>query len=141
MAEKKSKKPRTATAKTAPEEKAAPLPEETSTMGVAPAGEPAAAEKSAKQDPPAKNKTPVGGLKVARTLQITKPLMKGDDVVQLQKALIARNYACGAAGAGGIYDRFTAQAVRHFQAANGLIVDGRAGEKTITALGGEWMGK
>lgn len=80
------------------------------------------------------------GWTVARVLKITKPLMKGEDVKALQAALIARGYHCGASGASGVYERNTAYAVRCFQAANRLIVDGRAGHFTVTALGGTWNG-
>lgn len=80
------------------------------------------------------------GWTVARVLKITKPLMKGEDVKALQAALIARGYHCGASGASGVYERNTAYAVRCFQAANRLIVDGRAGRFTVGALGGTWNG-
>ena len=80
------------------------------------------------------------GWAVARVLKITKPLMKGEDVKALQAALIARGYHCGPSGASGIYERNTAYAVRCFQAANRLIVDGRAGRFTVAALGGTWNG-
>ena len=73
-------------------------------------------------------------------LKITKPLMKGDDVKALQAALIARNYHCGVNGASGVFDRYTAHAVRCFQSANRLIVDGKAGRYTVAALGGVWKG-
>lgn len=80
------------------------------------------------------------GWTVARVLKITKPLMKGEDVKALQAALIARGYHCGPSGASGIYERNTAYAVRCFQAANRLIVDGKAGRFTVAALGGTWNG-
>lgn len=80
------------------------------------------------------------GWAVARVLKITKPLMKGEDVKALQDALIARGYHCGASGASGVYERNTAYAVRCFQAANRLIVDGKAGRFTVAALGGTWNG-
>lgn len=81
------------------------------------------------------------GLEIARVLKVTKPLMHGDDVKALQAALIANNYHCGVEGTDGVYAKNTAYAVRCFQAANGLIVDGRAGRFTITALGGKWTGE
>lgn len=80
------------------------------------------------------------GWTVARVLKIIKPLMKGEDVKALQAALIARGYHCGPSGASGIYERNTAYAVRCFQAANRLIVDGKAGRFTVAALGGTWNG-
>lgn len=76
------------------------------------------------------------GWEVARVLKVTKPLMKGDDVKALQAALIAHNYHCGATGIDGVYGRNTAYAVRCFQSANRLVVDGKAGRYTVAALGG-----
>jgi len=94
-----------------------------------------------KQDKPADPKKDDGdGWEVARVLKITKPLVKGDDVKALQTALIARGYHCGATGVDGVYGRNTAYAVRCFQAANRLVVDGKAGRYTVTALGGVWKG-
>ncbi len=80
------------------------------------------------------------GWEVARVLKVTKPLIKGDDVKALQEALIAHNYHCGVTGADGIYAKNTAYAVRCFQSAHGLIVDGKAGRYTVAALGGVWKG-
>lgn len=89
---------------------------------------------------PAADKQDGDGWEVARVLKITKPLMKGDDVKALQAALIDRKYHCGATGIDGIFGRNTAHAVRCFQAANRLVVDGKAGRYTVTALGGVWKG-
>lgn len=86
------------------------------------------------------NETAPGGFVVARVLKVTKPLMKGEDVKELQTALIARGYHCGIAGANGIFGRETAHAVRCFQAYNRLIVNGQAERFTVAALGGEWKG-
>lgn len=80
------------------------------------------------------------GWEVARVLKVTKPLMKGDDVKAVQTALIAHKYNCGATGVDGIFGKNTAYAVRCFQAANRLVVDGKAGRYTVTALGGVWKG-
>ena len=101
----------------------------------APEGEEAQGGGNPKQAAPAAE-----GWTVARVLKITKPLMKGEDVKALQAALIARGYHCGASGASGVYERNTAYAVRCFQAASRLIVDGRAGRFTVAALGGTWNG-
>ena len=81
-----------------------------------------------------------GGWEVARVLKVAKPLMKGDDVKALQAALIANNYHCGVTGIDGIYGKNTAYAVRCFQSAKGLVVDGKAGRYTVAALGGAWKG-
>lgn len=80
------------------------------------------------------------GWEVARVLKVSKPLMKGDDVKALQAAIIAHNYHCGATGIDGVYGRNTAYAVRCFQSANRLVVDGKAGRYTVAALGGAWKG-
>lgn len=89
--------------------------------------------------PPAPPSPPAaGGWEVARVLKVTKPLTKGDDVKALQNALIANNYHCGRDGADGVFGKNTAYAVRCFQSRKGLIVDGKAGKFTVSALGGTW---
>lgn len=92
------------------------------------------------QDTNDKPESGADGWEVARALKVTKPLMKGDDVKALQAALIARNYHCGVTGIDGVYGRNTAYAVRCFQSANRLVVDGKAGRYTVAALGGVWKG-
>lgn len=105
------------------------------------AGAPQAAPEAGGGGAAEEEKAPAAeGWAVARVLKITKPLMKGEDVKALQAALIARGYHCGASGASGVYERNTAYAVRCFQAASRLIVDGRAGRFTVAALGGTWNG-
>ena len=81
---------------------------------------------------------PAAGWTVSRLLKKVSPLMKGDDVKNLQKALIANGYSCGSQGADGEFGSGTESAVEKFQKAKGLSVDGIAGEKTVTALGGKW---
>ena len=56
----------------------------------------------------------------------------GDAVAVLQEALIALNYLTGTAD--GNYGEQTFQAVRAFQKANGLAVDGSAGPETLSLL-------
>lgn len=92
----------------------------------------AAAPEQKKTDKPAE------GWEVSRLLKVTVPLTRGDDVKALQTALIAAGYHCGATGADGIFGKNTAYAVRCFQSARGLVVDGKAGKYTVTALGGAW---
>ena len=58
----------------------------------------------------------------------------GDAVAQLQEALIELGYLSGKAD--GNYGTKTVDAVRAFQKANGLTVDGAAGEQTQKALYG-----
>lgn len=60
-------------------------------------------------------------------------LCKGDsgsDVKALQENLISLGYSCGTAGADGDFGDKTEAAVRAFQKANELTVDGLAGEET-----------
>lgn len=61
---------------------------------------------------------------------------KGDDVKKLQQSLIDAGYNVGSAGADGIYGNNTAAAVKAYQKANGLTVDGIAGNQTLGALYG-----
>lgn len=60
-------------------------------------------------------------------------LMKGDkgaDVKVMQENLIKLGYSCGSYGADGDFGNGTDSAVRAFQKANGLVVDGMYGEKS-----------
>ena len=77
---------------------------------------------------------------VTRLLKKKSPLMTGEDVKAVQNALIARGYSCGSTGADGEYGKNTEAAVKKFQKAAKLTVDGIAGKNTVTALGGEWKG-
>lgn len=61
---------------------------------------------------------------------------KGDDVKKLQQSLIDAGYNVGSAGADGIYGKNTAAAVKAYQQANGLTVDGIAGNQTLGTLYG-----
>ena len=81
---------------------------------------------------------PVQTWTLSRLLKKTNPLMKGEDVKLVQKALITNGYSCGGSGADGQYGNDTAAAVKRFQGSRGLAVDGIVGEKTCAALGGVW---
>lgn len=59
---------------------------------------------------------------------------KGEDVRALQILLIGRGFSCGNAGADGSFGSATDAAVRSYQKANGLEVDGVVGEKTMGSL-------
>ena len=61
-----------------------------------------------------------------------KPLLRGEDVRELQVDLNALGFDCGVAD--GIFGKKTDAAVRAFQAANKLEVDGIVGPKTRSAL-------
>jgi hypothetical protein len=70
-----------------------------------------------------------------RVLRLTQPVMQGDDVRQVQQALINRNYSLGSAGADCFYGAASVSAVRAFQQAQGLVVDGIVGPTTRQKLG------
>lgn len=59
---------------------------------------------------------------------------KGADVRELQTMLISLGYSCGDAGVDGDFGNGTESAVKSFQKAIGLKVDGLAGKNTITKL-------
>ena len=59
---------------------------------------------------------------------------KGADVKKAQQLLIAKGYSCGSAGADGDFGAATYNAVKKFQADNGLEADGIVGAKTWAAL-------
>ena len=59
---------------------------------------------------------------------------RGDDVKKLQQALIDAGYDVGSTGADGIYGTKTKAAVTAYQKANGLSVDGIAGNQTLGSL-------
>jgi hypothetical protein len=59
---------------------------------------------------------------------------KGDQVKALQTLLIAAGYSCGKSGADGVFGSATLDAVKAYQKANGLTVDGIVGQKTWSRL-------
>src|SRR6266567_1929775 len=67
-------------------------------------------------------------------LRLTKPPMKGPAVRKLQKRLAALGFGVGEVD--GEFGPNTDAAVRAFQQASGLEVDGVAGTATMKALGG-----
>ena len=69
----------------------------------------------------------------SRYLRIMDPLMEGIDVRNVQERLTELGYYEGEIT--GIYDRETAQAVRNFQEAFGLLADGVVGPDTWNAIG------
>ncbi len=62
--------------------------------------------------------------------------MKGDDVKFVQVALNKNGFNCGTAD--GVFGQKTEKAVKAFQKANGLVVDGEVGKNTAAALGIDW---
>jgi hypothetical protein len=73
-----------------------------------------------------------------RILKIASPYLRGDDVKELQTALKAKGYSVGKTD--GVFGPFADKAVRRFQKDSRLVVDGKAGPKTYSALGLEWRG-
>ena len=69
----------------------------------------------------------------SRVLKLTNPYMRGEDVKRLQEALKQQGYDPGQID--GIFGKKTERAVKRFQRANGLKVDGIAGKQTVFALG------
>lgn len=67
-----------------------------------------------------------------RLLRLTQPFMQGEDVRQVQEALVRMGFALAA---DGIYGPITEGAVRQFQTDKGLTVDGLVGPQTRAALG------
>lgn len=68
--------------------------------------------------------------------------MRGEDVVQLKRLLIAKGYTEGITVDTPTSQNFgtaTRKLVKQFQANSGLTVDGVAGKQTITALGGYYQ--
>ena len=83
--------------------------------------------------------------RVKRLLKLTSPAMRGDDVKELQRRIVdyglKRVLVDGVAhtvDVDGIFWLVTEAAVKAYQKSKGLTVDGKAGKKTITALGGKW---
>ena len=72
--------------------------------------------------------------------RVLKQGARGDDVKDVQSALIAAGFSCGDSDADGIFGRNTLAAVKAFQKSRGLKVDGKVGKQTVTALGGVWEG-
>lgn len=68
-----------------------------------------------------------------RTLYLRMPYYHGNDILELQKALNALGFACGALD--GIFGAYTEAALRKFQLNLGLPADGIAGVFTFEALG------
>jgi len=84
-------------------------------------------------DEPVKPKPdePKEDIKVVRTLRLTDPYMRGDDVKHAQERLIVHGYNITA---DGVFGKKTYNAVREFQAAKKLTIDGIVGKNTLAAL-------
>jgi hypothetical protein len=77
------------------------------------------------------------GISIAgfRVLRLTQPLMQGEDVRQVQQALLSQGYSLGELGADEIYGLTTENAIKKFQQDKGLVVDGIVGSTTREKLG------
>ncbi len=73
--------------------------------------------------------TPIGG--GARTLRLSRPLMQGQDVRQLQEALVKAGFSLTV---DGFYGAETEKAVRAYQQQQGLVADGIFGTATRNKL-------
>ena len=67
-------------------------------------------------------------------LKVLKKGAKGDEVKALQILLVGYGHSCGGAGVDGDFGTATDKAVRAFQKAEGLSVDGICGAKTWARL-------
>ena len=69
---------------------------------------------------------------------LTPPLLKvgmeGDSVKAMQILLIGYGFSCGSAGADGIFGKDTETALRLYQSANGLQIDGECGPRSWEKL-------
>lgn len=81
---------------------------------------------------------PDGKWVVSRVLKRTNPAMSGADVKELKARLLALGYL--SSNTKDTFGDDTERAVRAYQQAKKLTVDGKAGRDTITALGGVWNG-
>lgn len=70
--------------------------------------------------------------------RLLKSGSRGMDVRAVQNALKYNGYSIGEWGADGVFGSDTEKAVRAFQSAKGLKVDGIVGKDTVRALGGAW---
>ena len=72
------------------------------------------------------------GMPAVRVLTLTEPIMQGEDVRQVQEALIAAGINVSA---DGVFGKDTDRAVRQFQEQKGLTADGVVGAQTRKELG------
>jgi peptidoglycan hydrolase-like protein with peptidoglycan-binding domain len=69
-----------------------------------------------------------------RLLKLVAPPMQGDDVRQVQEALVNEGFLT-AAQVNSLYDQTTKDAVEAFQKEEELLIDGIVGPQTRRALG------
>ncbi len=79
-------------------------------------------------------KTTEGAKTVNIEMTVLKRGLKGEEVKTLQRILVALGYDLGASGVDGSFGGKTDAALRAYQKAEGLTVDGSCGKKTWTKL-------
>jgi peptidoglycan hydrolase-like protein with peptidoglycan-binding domain len=67
-------------------------------------------------------------------IKVLKKGAKGNEVRAMQTLLIGYGFSCGSSGADGSFGPATDKAVRAYQAARGIGVDGSCGPKTWAKL-------
>lgn len=67
-----------------------------------------------------------------RVLSLTTPMMRGDDVAELQSRLVEMGFNCGRVD--GIFGQFTENSVKELQKSVGGKVDGACGPQTVISL-------
>lgn len=80
--------------------------------------------------PPADINAPIPAF--VRVLDVESPMLHGTDVTRVQQLVLAHGF--DPQGVDGIYGPHTSQAVREFQQARGLTIDGIVGPATWAAL-------
>ena len=78
--------------------------------------------------------TTKGGNTVSVSLSVLKKGSTGKEVKTLQRLLIALGFSCGASGVDGSFGNATLEAVKNYQKAKGLVVDGSVGSVTWTSI-------
>lgn len=90
------------------------------------------------QPPPYRVATPILSpgelLRRSRSGKYTEKGSHGDDVWQLQKKLLALGFAVGSKGVDGKFGPETERAVKAFQKASRIKVDGIVGQQTLSAM-------
>ncbi len=89
-------------------------------------------------DEPTPEPAPTSRPGLSRTLKLSTPYMRGDDVQQAQRFLINAKCGVGSTGADGVFGGATKEAVEKYQEVKGLKVDGKIGQKTWESFGGKW---
>jgi peptidoglycan hydrolase-like protein with peptidoglycan-binding domain len=117
----------------APDSTTPSIPAATNQAPTAPATPPTEAATTTAANPTAS--TPVAVDELTRTLSLQSPPLEGDDVRAAQQRLLDLGYT-QVGQVDGIFGTNTAQAVRAFQTAQGLAVDGVIGPQTWAALFG-----